>query len=57
MGELIQEWRDLGTSDSQRANELAKLLLPLSPVMPQPADERPLESLKRLLLDPTYQLK
>jgi len=57
MEELIQEWSDLGATDSQRAIEFAKLLLPLSPVIPQPSDERPLETLKRLLLDPTYQLK
>jgi len=57
MAMLSEAWRGLGTDDAARAEALAVRLCALPPVVPRPEGERAAETLSRLLLDPTYQLK
>jgi len=57
MAMLRDAWLGLGVDDAARAEALATRLCPLPPVTPRAEGESPAETLSRLLLDPTYQLK
>ena len=54
---MRSEWIALGDSNPERAAALATRLCPLPPVIEPKPGEFPADTLSRLLLDPTYQLK
>ena len=57
MESLRDGWLALGTSNAERSEALEHCLCPLPAVNERPSGERPGQTLQRLLLDPTYQLK
>lgn len=53
----LDRWLDRQQAGGQTAPALAALLLPVAAVDPIPAEACPAEALRRILLDPAYQLK
>ena len=58
MSSVFNAWlADIADSPDVAAKRAERLLLPISPVEPREAGDDPFESLLRVVLDPTYQLK
>ena len=57
MTPLRDSWMALGKSNRERAEALETYLSPLGAITEPKKSENPGETLSRLLLDPTYQLK
>ena len=57
MDSLRAEWTALGGSNPERDAALTQCLCPLPAVFERVPGELPAQTLQRLLLDPTFQLK